>query len=745
MNKLIVFGLVILPFLKSFSQSEELNAVFSDLIYDPSKSYSQGSAVLVSLEDGEIYTASQDIPSAVDGSNGPNGANGSTYWGDSTTTTNQFKADNPTFLNDLPSDIDIETLSTQVAELVGHLVDPSEPLTTKLDWFGLRFEKGKWGFHTIYGWIYFKDADNEHDIWFFIPSGSGDLPASWNWTSRDAFPFVYNSELEWLEFSGPAFFTLMSEPLEDYWDEEWDEEYPEEEYLVDEAYDIDEEYDEDWFEYWEDEGWIEDPWEDEYWDENFGGMINYHSMETNDLVYHPHNFYEPGQPVITSLQDGQIYTAIKEVPWGKNYDSYSPTGPNGANYWQTFEQIIATIEEKNPDLHDFPDDLNMEILYSELVEFWGWDDDENWEEDELENFPGFFLDLIYNPLKSYPSGSAVLLDIEYGEIYTSKTEVPAGKSEDDDTFSPEGPNSRTYWSSSFETALTFEINNPNFSRAMPRHFEISALSMEIAELIKLDKEDISTMHDLFGGLLYDPTRTYYTGEAVVLSVDEGEIFTAKKKVPAAPDGTNAPDGENGERFWLSSFETIEDFGIKHANFWEALPDDIDWEDLHTEVSKLSVPDDWDSDNDGLSDYSELFEYKTDPETDDSDEDGLPDHMEIQLGSNPAESDEELVDYLKGLGEEEARNSILNNLSSHGLVKLEEYEKILEQIELSTDTNATPYTPDWFYLPERGWMWTDKSVYPYFFDSKSNGFLYFQAGFDKPRYYNFKKEEWFTLE
>ena len=91
------------------------------LVYDPTKSYAAKSTVMISVSDGEIYTSTKEVPAAADGSNGPNGANAATYWGDSTTTTNQFVADNPTFLNDLPTDIN----TTELSKEVGALTNPT--------------------------------------------------------------------------------------------------------------------------------------------------------------------------------------------------------------------------------------------------------------------------------------------------------------------------------------------------------------------------------------------------------------------------------------------------------------------------------------------------------------------------------------------------------------------------------------------------------------------------------------------
>ena len=109
--------LLTLCFRVGFAQTDELNSLLSGLVYDPNKSYPVKSAVMISLDDGEIYTSSQEVPAASDGSNGPNGANASTYWSDSTTTTQKFEQDNPTFLTEIPSDINTTALSQAVADL----------------------------------------------------------------------------------------------------------------------------------------------------------------------------------------------------------------------------------------------------------------------------------------------------------------------------------------------------------------------------------------------------------------------------------------------------------------------------------------------------------------------------------------------------------------------------------------------------------------------------------------------------
>ena len=124
----IFFAVLFVGLINTSFANEELDALLGGLVYDPNKTYAAGSAVMISVSDGEIYTSKIEVPAAADGSNGPNGANADTYWGDSTTTTNQFSADNPTFLNDLPTDINTTELSKQV----GSLTNPATTQNAKI-------------------------------------------------------------------------------------------------------------------------------------------------------------------------------------------------------------------------------------------------------------------------------------------------------------------------------------------------------------------------------------------------------------------------------------------------------------------------------------------------------------------------------------------------------------------------------------------------------------------------------------
>lgn len=59
--------------------------------------------------------------------------------------------------------------------------------------------------------------------------------------------------------------------------------------------------------------------------------------------------------------------------------------------------------------------------------------------------------------------------------------------------------------------------------------------------------------------------------------------------------------------------------------------------------------------------------------------------------------------------------------------------------------TTPYTPDWFFVPNQGWLWTTRATYPYFFDNSSKAWMYFQTGNEKPYFYHYGTKKWMNLE
>jgi alpha-tubulin suppressor-like RCC1 family protein len=66
------------------------------------------------------------------------------------------------------------------------------------------------------------------------------------------------------------------------------------------------------------------------------------------------------------------------------------------------------------------------------------------------------------------------------------------------------------------------------------------------------------------------------------------------------------------------------------------------------------------------------------------------------------------------------------------------------------TGATPHTLNWYYQPEWGWLWTNKSSFPYVYRSSKGGkiasWLYFKEGSADPiRYYEYATKQWITLE
>ena len=112
-------------------------------------------------------------------------------------------------------------------------------------------------------------------------------------------------------------------------------------------------------------------------------------------------------------------------------------------------------------------------------------------------------------------------------------------------------------------------------------------------------------------------------------------------------------------------------------------------------------------------------------TTDSDGDGLPDDVEIAAGMDPNSSDKEVIDAV--------------------------YKYFFSQEGGAANSleKAKPYTYSWYYQPEMGWMWTEKSIFPYIFKSSSNGqsgsWMYFSEQSANPiKMYDYSLENWLNL-
>ena len=100
---------------------------------------------------------------------------------------------------------------------------------------------------------------------------------------------------------------------------------------------------------------------------------------------------------------------------------------------------------------------------------------------------------------------------------------------------------------------------------------------------------------------------------------------------------------------------------------------------------------------------------------------------------------------KTLGITEGETSVTSNTSAYTLVTQSAYDEMMNELMSASDADTTPYSEGWFYLPNQGWLWTTRTTYPYFFDSTSKTWMYFQSGNEKPKFYHYGTKEWMTVE
>ena len=108
---------------------------------------------------------------------------------------------------------------------------------------------------------------------------------------------------------------------------------------------------------------------------------------------------------------------------------------------------------------------------------------------------------------------------------------------------------------------------------------------------------------------------------------------------------------------------------------------------------------------------------------------------IQLASYDARNE--------GISEGEMR--VLSNPDEFSLVSRDEYDEMIKSLIDLSDNDSTPYTSGWFFIAERDWIYTNVDIFPYFFDSHTEGWMYFKSGFESPTFYLYAEQEWITFQ
>ena len=104
----------------------------------------------------------------------------------------------------------------------------------------------------------------------------------------------------------------------------------------------------------------------------------------------------------------------------------------------------------------------------------------------------------------------------------------------------------------------------------------------------------------------------------------------------------------------------------------------------------------DSDNDGIINYDEIIQFKTDPYSADTDGDKIIDGIEIKFGLDPLSSDSVGISIIRNF-----ENAIFKNSEPHSPIHFQ----------------------GWFYVPtSQTWYFANSSTYPYVYDSSWDSWM-----------------------
>ena len=431
----------------------------------------------------------------------------------------------------------------------------------------------------------------------------------------------------------------------------------------------------------------------------FGSLIAFGQVPENWDLY---SSYSNGSLVI---HEGVAYLAQQELPAG------SPAPGTDAMSWMSLDDLAPTSAPTSspptttPDIGSAPSDSPPEST-DDVVEDNVTEEDELIEEDLTEDTDIGEENLLpdeWDLLLSYSMGSLVLFD---GTSYLALREVPTGVSID----------SKEYWIS-LDDSIPSDIPGD----APIEEIDLSTIPGEIP----LEEENLSYVLQVFAGSngLADGNGTYEYGTNAELyaSADPGYVFTG---------WSGDASGES------SSLSLVMDMDkVVYASF---------------------SPDLDDFDQDGLSNYDEFVLYNTDPYDSDADLDGLTDGEEIEFGLDPRISNHSLIEFIAQRSSdgtpynssdayEEGKMEVMNNPANYSLISIHNHASMLTDAFTIQNQSATLYTAGWFFIEDRGWLYSDPSFFPYFFDITSEGWLYFESGREKPTFYDYSTGLWMQFE
>lgn len=85
--------------------------------------------------------------------------------------------------------------------------------------------------------------------------------------------------------------------------------------------------------------------------------------------------------------------------------------------------------------------------------------------------------------------------------------------------------------------------------------------------------------------------------------------------------------------------------------------------------------------------------------------------------------------------------VLNDPNSYNLISKGDHEDLVQSFQVSGDISNNPYTEGWFFVPNRGWLWTQASVHPWIYDQGSSNWLYFKQGHSLPLFFDNESKRW----